>query len=75
MRDGDDGRDGVLEGALLGVRLCEGIDAGKGRDDAPCAEKCEQAWEVVADIVRGLVMLSASCTRDRADAARCGAAA
>ena len=45
-RNGDDGRDGVLEGALLGVGLCEDVDAGGGRDDTPRAEKCEhgRSW-------------------------------
>ena len=60
MRDGDDGRDSVLEVTLLGVGLYEGVDAGRGRDNTPRTGKCdgaERGWEVLADIVSGLVVL------------------
>ena len=66
--DGYDGRDGVLEGALLGLELCEGINVGEEGDEIPRTEgssrAAERALEIVADIVCGLVARVA-CLRRR----------
>ena len=58
--DGYDVRDGVLEGALLGLELCEGVNAGGEGNGTPRTEgsfsAAGRAWKVVAVIVCGLVV-------------------